>query len=159
MKGAHDTLLATMDHLAVANLLNGRQQKAANVSTVCINVLFLHNMLVLMSHHKNKQMFGRILEIQKKEYGPQDPRCYITIDKINMMQSRGADFEAAIEGLQKTFSYPNTNARAEKAASIDESLQSKKSSINKPPTGRQKGKSSQKNKVIKALNSKKKTKS
>lgn len=109
-------------------------------------------------------MFGRILEIQKKEYGPQDPRCYITSDKINMMQSRGADFEAAIEGLQKTFSYPNTNAGAEKAASTDEtlsgiSLQSKKSHINKPPTGRQKGKPSQKNKVMKALNSKKKTKS
>jgi hypothetical protein len=32
LKGAHDTVIATMDHLAVANLLNGDQQKAAQVS-------------------------------------------------------------------------------------------------------------------------------
>ena len=106
-------------------------------------------------------MFERILEIQKKEHGPQDPRCYVTIDKINMMQSRGADFEEAIEGLQKTFSHPNTTARTKKVASTDETLSGislKKSPIKKPPTGRPKGKPPQKNLVIKALNLKKKTK-
>jgi hypothetical protein len=32
LKGANDTLIATMDHLAVANLLDGNQDGAANVS-------------------------------------------------------------------------------------------------------------------------------
>ena len=32
LKGAHDTLVATMDHLAVANLLDGNQKRAAEVS-------------------------------------------------------------------------------------------------------------------------------
>lgn len=35
MKGANDALIATMDHLAVANLLNGDPQKAAMVSGEC----------------------------------------------------------------------------------------------------------------------------
>lgn len=32
LRGAHDTVIATMDHLAVANLLNGDQKRAAQVS-------------------------------------------------------------------------------------------------------------------------------
>jgi hypothetical protein len=32
LKGANDTLVATMDHLAVANLLGGNQKRAAEVS-------------------------------------------------------------------------------------------------------------------------------
>lgn len=34
MKGANATIIATMDHLAVANLLNGDPSKAAMVSEV-----------------------------------------------------------------------------------------------------------------------------
>ena len=51
-------------------------------------------------------MFGRILQLQYKEYGPHDRRCFITIDKINMVRSKGTDFEDAVEQLRKTFSVP-----------------------------------------------------
>jgi hypothetical protein len=51
-------------------------------------------------------MFGRILQLQYKEYGPHDRRCFITIDKINMVRSKGTNFEDAVEQLRKTFSVP-----------------------------------------------------
>lgn len=51
-------------------------------------------------------MFGRILQLQYKEYGPHDRRCFITIDKINMVRSKGTNFEDAVEQLRKTFSIP-----------------------------------------------------
>lgn len=51
-------------------------------------------------------MFGRILDLQQKEYGAHDRRCYVTADKINMVKSRGTTFEQAVEELRKTFSIP-----------------------------------------------------
>lgn len=36
LKGAHDTVIATMDHLAVSNLLNGNQEKAAKVRAMIV---------------------------------------------------------------------------------------------------------------------------
>ena len=51
-------------------------------------------------------MFGRILELQQKEYGIHDPRCYMTMDKIKIVQRRGINFEQAVEELRKTFSIP-----------------------------------------------------
>jgi|TARA_B110001450_G_C17613407_1_gene478215 hypothetical protein len=36
LKGAHDTIIATMDHLALSNLLNGDQEKAALVRYLLI---------------------------------------------------------------------------------------------------------------------------
>lgn len=79
--GTNSTLLATMDHLALANLLHGDPQKTC-------------------------MMFGRILELQQKEYGLHDPRCYMTMDKIKIVQRRGTNFEQAVEELRKTFSIP-----------------------------------------------------
>ena len=38
LRGAHETVIATMDHLAVANLLNGDQNKAAQVSWIFANI-------------------------------------------------------------------------------------------------------------------------
>jgi hypothetical protein len=51
-------------------------------------------------------MFGRILQLQYNEYGPHDRRCFITVDKINMVRSKGTNFEDAVEQLRKTFSVP-----------------------------------------------------
>lgn len=49
-------------------------------------------------------MFGRILDLQQKEYGANDRRCHVTKDKIEMFQSKGTNFDQAIEELRKTFS-------------------------------------------------------
>ena len=58
------------------------------------------------------QMLEQILEIQKKEYGSQDRRNDITIEKINMLRRRGSEFAATIEELQKTLALPDTNKEA-----------------------------------------------
>lgn len=52
------------------------------------------------------QMFNRILEIQQNEYGPLDRRCFVTAEKISMVQNKGIQYENAIEELHKTFSLP-----------------------------------------------------
>jgi hypothetical protein len=81
LKGAHETIIATMDHVAVANILFNDQEKAA-------------------------MMFRRILELQRNEYGPNDRRCFVTIDKIKMVQSKGAPYEEAVDALHRTFTMP-----------------------------------------------------
>jgi hypothetical protein len=98
-------------------------------------------------------MFGRILEIQIKEYGPQDRRCYVTIDKINMVRSRGKDFEEAVKGLQKTFSVPQASPQSSPPKSL--------SNLDPQPlpTGKQNSKASSKNKVLQVLSSMKRRKS
>ena len=45
-------------------------------------------------------MFNRILQLQQDEYGPHDRRCFVTVDKINMVQSKGVQYEDAIEELK-----------------------------------------------------------
>jgi len=81
LKGIDDTLIATMDHLALSNLLVGSQEKAA-------------------------LMYNRILTLQKNEYGPNDRRCFVTVEKMNMVQGKGVQYEGAIEELRKTFYVP-----------------------------------------------------
>ena len=54
-------------------------------------------------------MFNRILRLQQKEYGPHDRRCFVTVDKINMVQGKGVQYENAIEKLRKTFSMPEAS--------------------------------------------------
>ena len=56
-------------------------------------------------------MFARILLLQRKEFGPKDRRCFVTIDKINMVRSRGTNFEEAVETLRNTFSVPVTTPK------------------------------------------------
>ena len=63
LSGAHVTLVSTMDHLAVANLLEGRTQKAL-------------------------KMLRRIYELQKAAHGPKDPRCFATRQKIMTIRSQ-----------------------------------------------------------------------
>ena len=108
LKGAHDTLIATMDHLAVANLLNGNPGKAA-------------------------AMFSRILQLQYSKYGPEDHRCFVTIDKIEMVRSQGANFESAVEELRKTFSIPE----AEQPQAPQTSKTTTPESSPKPPAPKQ----------------------
>jgi len=67
LKGAHVTLISTMDHLAVANLLEGRAQKAI-------------------------KMLRRIYDLQRAAHGPNDPRCTTTRQKI--MTIRGQQIQA-----------------------------------------------------------------
>jgi hypothetical protein len=107
-------------------------------------------------------MFARILDLQQKEYGAHDRRCYVTADKINMVKSRGSTFEQAMDELRKTFSIPepdsdysppiiNKGERKEaKGSQVSSSMQNQQSP--------QKSKN-QKNKVMKVFTSirKKKT--
>ena len=51
-------------------------------------------------------MYNRILTLQQNEYGPNDRRCFVTVDKMNMVQGKGVQYEGAIEQLRKTFSVP-----------------------------------------------------
>ena len=44
--------------------------------------------------------------MQQNEYGRQDRRCFVTLDKIKMVQSQGQKFEMAVEELRRTFSMP-----------------------------------------------------
>mmetsp|Transcript_45045 Transcript_45045/g.109505 ORF Transcript_45045/g.109505 Transcript_45045/m.109505 type:complete len:1183 (+) Transcript_45045:24-3572(+) len=81
LRGAHDTIIATMDHLAVSRLLNGDQEQAS-------------------------LMFHRILSLQQREYGEQDRRCLVTKDKIKMVNSSGIQYAVAIKELSNTFVMP-----------------------------------------------------
>ena len=51
-------------------------------------------------------MYNRILTLQQKEYGPNDRRCFVTVEKMNMVQGKGVQYEGAIEQLRKTFYVP-----------------------------------------------------
>jgi len=84
LSGISDTLIATMDHLALSNLMMGSQEKAA-------------------------LMYNRILTLQQNEYGPNDRRCLVTVEKMNMVQGKGVQYEGAIEELRRTFSVPATS--------------------------------------------------
>jgi len=148
LRGANSSLLATMDHLAVANLLNGETNKAALI-------------------------FGRILEMQENEYGPHDRRCLVTREKINTVKSRGPDFEQALEELRRTFSvyhadgsnprYPSSSqydredARSRSGGTSVRNAATNSSSPYHYSSG-QRNKNQNKNKMMKVLNSMRKKK-
>lgn len=73
LNGAHVTLVSTMDHLAVANLLEGRTQKAT-------------------------KMLRRIYELQRAAHGPNDPRSLATRQKI--MTIRGQQEDSQMDSSQ-----------------------------------------------------------
>ena len=56
-------------------------------------------------------MYNRILTLQQKEYGPNDRRCFVTVEKMNMVQGKGVQYEGAIEELRKTFSVPPASSK------------------------------------------------
>ena len=43
------------------------------------------------------------MTLQQREYGPNDRRCFVTVEKMNMVQGKGIEYEGAIEQLSKTF--------------------------------------------------------
>ncbi len=102
------------------------------------------NILTHILSTEQQQMFDRVLELQQKEYGPHDQRCYVTIDKIKIVKSRGTNFEQAVEELRRTFSMPDED-------SIDQSPGKKEKRVSHEQTI-QKTKN-QKNKVIQVLTS------
>jgi hypothetical protein len=100
-------------------------------------------------------MFCRILQLQHHEYGPHDRRCYVTIDKINMVRSRGTNFEKAVEELRKTFSMPEVTRPAHATPSDTSEIKEGKAqqaSARTQSASLSKGKG-HKNKVLKALTS------
>lgn len=94
-------------------------------------------------------MFGRILDLQQKEYGPHDRRCYITVDKINMVKSRGTNFEHAVEELRRTFSIPEE----EESSPKKKEPSANRSSPSIPNQHSHLKAKNQKNKVMKVLTS------
>ena len=65
LRGAHVTLISTMDHLSVAHLLAGN-----NVKSV--------------------QVLRRMFHMQVDEFGPSDPRCQMTKYRIEMVEDEEA---------------------------------------------------------------------
>jgi hypothetical protein len=96
-------------------------------------------------------MFSRILDLQQNEYGPHDRRCYVTIEKIHMVQRKGIEYEGAIEELRKTFSMPEASVPTNIGSEEGSKGQSKSGQLYDPDF--QKGGRHQKNKVMKVLNS------
>lgn len=95
-------------------------------------------------------MYNRILTLQQQEYGPHDRRCFVTVDKINMVQGKGVQYEGAIEELRKTFSMPPASNSSIGGSKGSRSPQRVKA------TQAQKSSGKKKNKVLKALSSLKK---
>ena len=86
-----------MDHLAVANLLQGRTQKAVKVriskqpfslQEVQTSLISIPCFAVYL-----QQMLRRIYDLQKAAHGPNDPRCFATRQKI--MTIRGQQVRAS----------------------------------------------------------------
>mmetsp|Transcript_11897 Transcript_11897/g.17031 ORF Transcript_11897/g.17031 Transcript_11897/m.17031 type:complete len:382 (-) Transcript_11897:332-1477(-) len=73
---AHETMIATMDHLAVANLLCGRKQKALD-------------------------LMKRMLRAQVEAYGEADPRCAATVTKIGMVREKEDRIQGAVNQISK----------------------------------------------------------
>lgn len=72
---AHDTLICSMDHLAVANLLAKNKEEAI-------------------------KMLGRMLRAQLAVYGALDERCILTLSKLQLVQTEETDYlEKALEQL------------------------------------------------------------
>jgi hypothetical protein len=75
LNDAHDTLVCTMDHLAVANLLAKNKEEAI-------------------------KMLGRMLRAQLAVYGALDERCILTLSKLQLVQTEQTDYlEKALEQL------------------------------------------------------------
>ena len=114
------------------------------------------------------QMFSRILEIQQTAYGPHDRRCFVTVDKINMVQGKGIQYEDTIEELRKTFSMPKASVPRNQQPPAERSRAGRKNNNGidgRQPVdaharrGRNQKSSNKKNKVLKVLNSMMKKKS
>ena len=100
--------------------LHGTSPPTTHVISLTSNVCILgRSNFVFFGRRRRRQiqpqMFGRILELQQKEYGIHDPRCYMTLDKIKIVQRRGTNFEQAVEELRKTFSIPDDNEEEDHA--------------------------------------------
>ena len=101
-------------------------------------------------------MYNRILTLQQKEYGPHDRRCFVTVDKINMVQGKGVQYESAIEELRKTFSMPSTSASVSPLISNSSPQRSKDKRSprwGKTPQTEKSSIKNKKNKVLKVFSS------
>lgn len=109
LSDAHDTVICTMDHLAVANLLAKNKEEAI-------------------------KMLGRMLRAQLAAYGSLDERCILTLSKIQLVQTEQTDYlEKALEQLwnqHSTSASPKTKA-AQVATSKRSSKMLKKLSFRK----------------------------
>jgi hypothetical protein len=101
-------------------------------------------------------MFHRILALQQHEYGAQDRRCQVTIDKIKMVQSQGIQYAVAIKELSNTFAMPVESVpmnhpvgKSQTYTTTSPASSSRNSSREKPH---------QRNKVLNILNSMRKKK-
>ncbi|CAB9499805.1 repeat-containing protein [Seminavis robusta] len=93
LNGAHVTLVSTMDHLAVANLLEGRTQKAI-------------------------KMLRRIYELQRTAHGANDPRTMATRQKI--LTIRGQQMAASPNANTAKEADTPVNVRSPREAPPDE---------------------------------------
>lgn len=98
-------------------------------------------------------MFGRIYELQQQEYGPHDRRCYVTVEKINMVKSRGTNFEKAVEELRKTFSIPIEEPKPFPPKGQKKETRGNRESPSVPNQHPMQKSKNQKNKVMKVLTS------
>ena len=95
----HDTLICTMDHLAVSNLLAKQKEEAI-------------------------KMLGRMLRAQLAAHGPVDQRCILTLSKLQLVQTEDTDYlEKALDQLWNQHS---TSASPSKAARVAAAKKSNK---------------------------------
>lgn len=97
LSDAHDTLICTMDHLAVANLLVKRKEEAI-------------------------KMLGRMLRAQLAAYGPIDKGCVLTLSKLQLVQNEETDYlEKALDQLWNQHSKSASPSKSAKAAATKKS--------------------------------------
>jgi hypothetical protein len=105
LRDAHVTLISTMDHLVVTNLLGGRLQKALQVClllSVCDCLNFCKAILTPISSTQRfvygTQMLRRMLQMQIDAFGPSDMRCLRTTNKIENLQNQERESARSAQG-------------------------------------------------------------
>jgi tetratricopeptide (TPR) repeat protein len=90
LSDAHDTVICSMDHLAVAHLLAHNKEEAT-------------------------KMLSRMLRAQLDAYGPDDERCVLTLSKLHLVQTRKTDYlEKALEQLWSLHTSASVSSKSSK---------------------------------------------
>ena len=109
MDDSHETLIATMEYLVIANFLAGNKQRALQVRNdksllycfctlaffVCHSMLNLlvSELLCLISH----QILTRLHDAHVGLYGEDDSRCELLVKRMHLIDSNGDEYKDKIE--------------------------------------------------------------
>jgi hypothetical protein len=129
LRDAHVTLISTMDHLVVTNLLGGRLQRALQVClllSVCpFELLYNQSNTPPSSTQRfdyGMQMLLRMLQMQIDAFGPSDMRCLRTANKIENLQNQSAQ----VGGELEEDSHPGKKTKKKRVLNVFKSIIKKK---------------------------------